>query len=395
MASRIESLQKNKRILFSVKFFLELKSLSGVVQLFYLSRGLSVSQIIYLSTLWAVTIILTDIPSSYLADKFGRKKLIIAGIAISSLALLSLFFVHGFIPMAITYIMSAAGYSFFIGADQAILYDSLKELKDEGSSSRVSGKYFSAASLPKIVTPLIGSFIAKGLLPWQFMVLIGIDFAGTLAAMTAAFRLTEPEKEEVKGGSRLKLIEDGIKTILENKVLIKLTMNKIFVFEGAFVFWKIYQIVLNGAGLPVVYLGLIYTIYQSIMFITLWNIDKVRNLVGEMTIFYLPHIIGLLSVVITIFTNNIVVLFCAVTLGISVGTIRDPLFLTQVQKRASSYNRATITSILGTIRDLADVPVLLLAGSLASLNVRYVLIMSAILFAVGLIFFPVKKKYLA
>lgn len=152
MPSREKSLQNNKKTLFFVKFFMELKSLGGVVQLFYLSRGLNISQIIYLSTIWATTIILTDIPSSYLADKFGRKKLIIAGIAISSFAVSLLFFVHGFIPMAISYILSATGYSFFIGADQAILYDTLKELKDEGSSSRVSGKYFSAGSLPKIIT---------------------------------------------------------------------------------------------------------------------------------------------------------------------------------------------------------------------------------------------------
>ena len=84
MEQRIKGLKLNKRLMFGTRFFIELKTLNAVIQLFYLSRGLDLGQIIYLSLVWTVTSFLCDVPSSFLADKFGRKKLIIAGIFLTS-----------------------------------------------------------------------------------------------------------------------------------------------------------------------------------------------------------------------------------------------------------------------------------------------------------------------
>ena len=128
MIDRIRGLKLNKRLMFGTRFFVELKSLNSVIQLFYLSRGLDLGQIIYLSLVWTVTSFICDVPSSFLADKFGRKKLIMIGILLTSLSTLLLFFAHGFPYFVLTYIIGAAGYSFFMGADHAILYDSLKEV---------------------------------------------------------------------------------------------------------------------------------------------------------------------------------------------------------------------------------------------------------------------------
>ena len=120
-----------------------------------------------------------------------------------------LFNASGFLQFTLAYIVGAAGYSFFMGADHAILYDSLKEVGEEPNANRVAGKYFSSASLPKIFMPLLGSFIARGLLPSQFLILIAIDFVGTIVSMFLAGFLTEPKFKEL-GAKKLGLIQEGI-----------------------------------------------------------------------------------------------------------------------------------------------------------------------------------------
>ncbi len=389
--NRIKSLKLNKRLMFGTRFFVELKTINAVIQLFYLSRGLDLGQIVFLSLVWTATSFLCDVPSSFLADKFGRKKLIMIGILLTSLSTLLLFFAHGFPYFVLTYIIGAAGYSFFMGADHAILYDSLKEVGEETGANRVAGKYFSSASLPKIIMPFIGSFIARSLLPSQFLIIIAIDFVGTIISLIIASFITEPHFEE-RPNKKLSLLKEGIRLIQSDKVLLKFALNKITIFQAAFVYWKVYQVLLKDSNMPIVYLGLIYTAFQGVLFLMFWNTEKVQNWVGKMNFILYPQVLGFLAIIASLLTSNLVVLFISCVVLLTVGTIRDPLFLSQMQSRIPSFNRATATSTLNTIKNISDIPLLLLVGYLAKININYVLIVSGILFLIPILFLRIKKE---
>lgn len=393
MINRIKGLKLNKRLMFGTRFFIELKTLNSVVQLFYLSRGLDLGQVVYLSLVWTITSFLCDVPSSFLADKFGRKKLIIFGILLTAISTGMLFSASSFLAFTFSYIVGAAGYSFFMGADHAILYDSLKEIGEEPNANRVAGKYFSSASLPKIFMPLLGAFIAKGLLPSQFLILIAIDFVGTVLSMVMAGFLTEPKlKQETT--KKLGLIQEGFKLIKSDNILLKFALNKIIVFQASFVYWRVYQVLLKDAGLPIIYLGAIYTIFQGIAFLMFWNTEKVQNKVGKVNFMFYPPFIGFAAIIVSLLTSNLIILFSACVLLLIVGTIRDPLFMAQVQARIPSFNRATATSTLNTIKNISDVPLLLLVGYLAKININYVLIISGLLFLTPIFLLRIKKEEL-
>jgi len=394
MKDRIHGLRLNKRLMFGVRFFIEIKTIFAVIQLFYLSRGISTSQIIYLSLVWSIVTFVCDLPSSILADKFGRKKLLMIGIFFISISNIFLFLGHNFWQFVLFSVINAVGFSFATGADTALLYDSLKESGEEGSVRRVSGKYYSAASLPKIIMPLIGSLIAKNLLPWQFAVVIGIDFVGTIVAFVLAGFLTEPRiKEKVENS--LGLLKDGFKLVFSDKTLLKFAFNKTFVFEAAFIYWRVYQVVLQNAHMPIIFLGLVYTAFQGIMFLTHWNTERVQKFMGPINFALIPQIVGLVGIVLSLVTSNLVVLFVSCVAIILVGTFRDPFFLTQMQARIPSFNRATATSTLNTIKNIMDLPLLLLVGYLASLNVNYVLATSGVLFAFSILFLRINRGDLA
>lgn len=385
MKYSVSDLRLNKKIMFITRFFIEFKSINSVIQLFYLSRDLNLGHIIYLSLIWSVTTLICDVPSSFLADKFGRKRLIQLGILMTALSTLMLFWGSGFIYFALIYAISAAGYSFFTGADHALLYDSLKELGDEKSSNRVAGKYFSSQSLPKIVLPFLGGIIARDLLPWQFTILIGIDLIGVIMSFCASVFLTEPRVENLNI-KRLELIKQGFKLIHSDKILIKLALNKIIIFQATFVYWRIYQVFLKSAGMSTFYLGLIYTIFQGVLFLMFWNTERVQKYLGKITFANLPPILGIIALSASLLTANLVILFIACIALFIVGTIRDPLFLSAMQSRIPSFNRATATSTLNTIKNITDIPLLILVGLMANINIDYVLLISGLLFLVPVLF---------
>lgn len=391
MSDRLRALKLNKKLMFGVRFFIELKTLFAVVQLFYLSRGLSTSQIIYLSLFWSITTFIFDIPSSILADKYGRKKLIMVGVSLIAISTFLLLITHGFLYFVLVLILNAIGVSFVTGADQAILYDGVKEAGEMTSINRVSGKYFSSGSLPKVVMPLIGSLIAKDLLPWQFTLVILIDFTGMLISLILASLLTEP-KYKIDTKNKIKILVEGFKLVRSNSILIKLALNKSLVFEASFVFWRIYQVVLQNAHMPIIYLGLVYTVFQSIMFLTHWNTEKVQKFVGLTNFALIPQISGFLAVILILISPNLIVLFISTIIVILTGTFRDPFFYTQMQARIPSFNRATATSTLNLIKNSIDIPILFLVGYLTKMNINYVLITSAVLFGLSLLLVRIKKE---
>jgi MFS family permease len=51
--------------------------INAIISLFFVYRSLRVADIFYLGIIYSVTVIVSEVPSSYLADKFGRKRTVI------------------------------------------------------------------------------------------------------------------------------------------------------------------------------------------------------------------------------------------------------------------------------------------------------------------------------
>src|SRR6185369_6192889 len=135
-----------------------------------------------------------EIPTGYLADVIGRKKTLILGVLLYIFGVITFLLSHGFCGFALAVTLQSAALSCFSGVDSALIYDSLKEIGDEKSTVRVSGKYFSAGQFAKIFTPLIAAFIAKDLLLWQFQILLLADLFFSCISLFFAFKLTEPNR---------------------------------------------------------------------------------------------------------------------------------------------------------------------------------------------------------
>ena len=103
----------------------------------FLDFGLTISEFATLNLVWAISIILLEVPSGALADHLGRKKLVIisAVLMIFEIAILLITPVGSgivFWMFFINRILSGAAEAAASGADEALAYDSLPEEAREG-----------------------------------------------------------------------------------------------------------------------------------------------------------------------------------------------------------------------------------------------------------------------
>jgi MFS family permease len=74
---RREKLQRNLKLSFWIQALIEIKVINVISTLFLVHRGLTLPQVLSTAIVFSIVCLLTEIPSSYLADKWGRKKVII------------------------------------------------------------------------------------------------------------------------------------------------------------------------------------------------------------------------------------------------------------------------------------------------------------------------------
>ncbi|MDK2808568.1 MAG: hypothetical protein PWP24_1304 [Clostridiales bacterium] len=116
-------------------------SLSSAVWILYLAyRGMSLGEIGLLEGIFHVTSFFFEVPTGAMADLFGRKNMLLLGriLAISSSVLMLCS--DQFWMFALSFVLSAASYNLNSGSEEALVYDSMKQVKREEEYLSVNGR---------------------------------------------------------------------------------------------------------------------------------------------------------------------------------------------------------------------------------------------------------------
>ena len=162
------------RLLFNARFYYPI---FAVLQLDY---GLTMAQFAILNAVWAVSIVLLEVPSGALADKLGRRPMII----IASVLMILEMSLIAFVPFGnanlifwvwvLNRILSGAAEASASGADEALAYDSLPEGKQEAQWPKVLARLMTLSSCAFVVAMLVGGAVYDH----SFLNnLLGTDFA--------------------------------------------------------------------------------------------------------------------------------------------------------------------------------------------------------------------------
>lgn len=119
------------RLFFNVRFYYP------VFTILYLDYGLTLEQFAILNLVWALTIVAAEVPSGAMADIVGRKRLLVFAACLMFIEMVLLVWVPIgtssllFIVFLFNRICSGLAEAAASGADEALAYDSLKELGRE------------------------------------------------------------------------------------------------------------------------------------------------------------------------------------------------------------------------------------------------------------------------
>ena len=147
------------RVLFNARFYYP------IFTILFLDFGLTLEQFAILNAAWAATIILAEVPSGALADRWGRRKLVrIAGVLmVIEMALLCLT-PGGVSPwlfwiFLLNRILSGAAEAAASGADEALAYDSLAQNGREGEWPKVLEALMKLQSIGFFLAMVIGAAV--------------------------------------------------------------------------------------------------------------------------------------------------------------------------------------------------------------------------------------------
>jgi len=146
------------RVLFNIRFYYP------VFMVMFLRYGITLEQFGLINAVWAIVIVLLEVPSGALADLVGRKVLLVAAAVMMALEMLLLAVVPPdsawVLPaLLLNRVLSGAAEAFASGADEALAFDSLKAVGREGDWPRVLERLMQFGGLATIVAMISGSLV--------------------------------------------------------------------------------------------------------------------------------------------------------------------------------------------------------------------------------------------
>jgi MFS family permease len=147
------------RVLFNSRFYYP------VLAVMFLDLGLSATQYTLLNFAWALAIVFTDLPAGALADRIGRRPLIVAAAVamVMEMALLCVAPINGglllFLICLANRLLSGIAEGLASGADEALVFDSLAESGRSSEWPKVLDQVTRYQSVGLVAAMLIGGAI--------------------------------------------------------------------------------------------------------------------------------------------------------------------------------------------------------------------------------------------
>jgi len=183
-------------LLKAVKWFM---ILMPIIVLFFEKHGLSLTQIMILQATYSFTVALFEIPSGFFADIYGRRLSLFFGSILTFLGYLIFSFYSGFNEFFIAEIFLGIGGSLISGADSALIYDTLLELKKDEDYTKIEGKNYGIGNVSEGLAGILGGFLAVSSLELPvyiqtFVLFFSIPLSYSLVEPKSSYKLAKSFK---------------------------------------------------------------------------------------------------------------------------------------------------------------------------------------------------------
>lgn len=376
---KLKSLKLNLFYIYGYYFFRSFIFAYVIERLFWKSRGISITDTVYLEFVYAIVTVITELPSGVLADRLSRTLIVRISALINFLSALLMIYAYGFWMFAIAISLSAVYGAFSSGSVNALVYDGLKELHQEDTFEKCLGRIKAIRYTSGLIAALIGALIAQHIsLEANYYLSAISSFIGFVLTLM----LTEPSKKlsdsdlldtdntsEENGSSILDIIRISYKLLKTNLSLV------VVMFYGAVIgsmiiyfeeFWQNYAELLK---IQPVYFGIISALISLTVIIASVYSDKIINFIKSFTqkvnktYSILLGLMGFGFILVGNVKSLSMIIVIAIASGIA--AISENMLLGDIHKLVTSDVRATVESVYSMFHRVLSIIVGLLFAYLS------------------------------
>ena len=313
-----------------------------VMVLFWQENGLSLTEIMILQSIFSIAVVVLEIPTGYFADVFGRRKSLIYASFFSFFGFVVYSLGLNFYQFLVAEIFLAFAVSLISGANSAMLYDTLKDLKKEKLYKKIWGNILSYAFLSIALACIVGGFVGKIDLRWT--IYMTLPFMFLLIPLSYSFKEPQRHKMIFKKGYLIDIFRIIKTVVLDDKKLkwFIIFSGVLFGFNGAGL-W-LYQPYFEISGLDIVYFGIVFASFNVVAAVSSKYAHKIESIIG---LKYSLLSLVLITVISYLLMGNFVFLFgfSFVFLQQFVRGFSTPIIEDYINQITSSEIRATVLSI--------------------------------------------------
>jgi len=339
------------------------------------------TKIFILEAWFVLWIVLLEIPTGVVADKYGRKISLALGVLLFGVDLLIFGLTKNYYVLYLAEFIGALGFTFISGADKALIYDSLIEMKKKEDGKYYLSRYETAGTLGILISFPLGSLIAgANFIPYPNSLAFTFILSGLFSILSLFLYLSMKEPKRNKPTENfVKLGIDGLNYLHKHKILRVFAVNSVLISAITFFMFWFYQPLAGSVGISVSYYGFIGAGFNLFAILLLLNIKKLENKFGMKTILFHSALIPALLLLGLATIKNVYFVLIAILLIPGLKLLRAPILSDFMNKHIESRNRATVLSSVSLLERLMITILYPVVGLLADIKLNYALIFLGIL----------------
>lgn len=332
-------MKKLKWSLYLHYFFDDFIFIYPFYSLYFQENGIKGTSFSFLMMIWVLSVMLFELPSGVIADKYSRKHIIMFGEFVRIIGYAVWILYPTFIGFAFGFIAWGFKSALRSGAIDAIIYDNLLVLNepDEFEHIMVRAKFLQSVSI--IVVTLLSSYLVR----YDFQFLIYLSLGSLLVSILALIGVQDLRLEKTNLNMK-QIFHKGFQHLKSRKVVYLIMLGQSFYIMGMLdEYWGLFS---YEIGFELSTIALIIVSLMVLESITLWFVPKLKHLpvVGFIAI-------GGLIVMLTVNLNPWVAI---IGVGVANALFKALSLVVDVkfQHAFQADVRATVTSVKGFLDEI-------------------------------------------
>lgn len=222
-------------------------------------HGLGMSAVYELQAIFALSVVVLEVPSGYVSDLLGRKGCLVVASLLHGLAFTVFALADSYAEFAAFQLLAAVGVALYSGTDVALLYDSLEALDDQEGRRRVLGRRLLWMQGGETAAALVASLVLFASLQAVAWVNAAVGWAPLLVALT----LVEVPRPRLDRRTHFENVRVIARTLWSSSLLLRAILLNLVVYGLAtyLAVWA-FQGFWEASGVPVAWFGVLWAAYN-------------------------------------------------------------------------------------------------------------------------------------